>query len=137
MTAPSPRDREIALLPCPFCGGAASFEEIKRSPEVSNWTVGCDERNDDDEILCYGYQSLTTFATKKEAAAAWNKRDARALAAARTEGMEAAAKCAEQFGDRILHMWERPGGPPGNGYRALRGADVAAAIRALAQEPQP
>lgn len=91
MTAPSPRDREIALLPCPFCGGEASFEEIKRSPEVSNWTVGCDERNDDDEILCYGYQSLTTFATKKEAAAAWNKRDARALAAARAEGMEQAA----------------------------------------------
>ncbi len=32
-------------------------------------------------------------------------------------------------------MWDRPGGPPGNGSRPSKPADAAAAIRALAPSP--
>jgi hypothetical protein len=59
------------LLPCPFCGGPATLEEIKLG-DVSNWSVGCVEH--DGEPLCMGYQSLTQFARKCEAVAAWNRR---------------------------------------------------------------
>ena len=62
------------LLPCPFCGGEASLEQAEGSLGRMRWTVGCNERTDDGAILCYGYQSLTTFATKREAAEAWNRR---------------------------------------------------------------
>lgn len=48
------------------------------------------------------------------------------------EGIEDAAKIVETIPDKILHMWERPGGPPGNGYAPTTRADIAAAIRALA-----
>lgn len=35
------------------------------------FSVGCDSEF---EALCYGYQSLTEFNTRKEAIEAWNKR---------------------------------------------------------------
>ncbi len=60
---------KITLLPCPFCGGRATFEEVKHG-DVSNWTVGCEDADGE----CYGYQSLTSFARKAEAANAWNSR---------------------------------------------------------------
>lgn len=60
------------LLPCPWCGGPASIEETPASAtEGVRFSVGCD---DTDEAECMGYQSLTTFARRSEAAAAWNKR---------------------------------------------------------------
>lgn len=59
------------LKPCPFCGGEATFEEVKHG-DTSNWTVGCE----DEDGECYGYQSLTSFARKAEARAAWNRRAA-------------------------------------------------------------
>jgi hypothetical protein len=37
---------------------------------------------------------------------------------------------AEEMPSSVLAMWERPGGPPGNGYRPTSGKDIAAAIRA-------
>jgi hypothetical protein len=43
---------------------------------------------------------------------------------------EACAKVADSFGQALLAMWDRPGGPPGNGYTPLQGKHVAAAIRA-------
>lgn len=62
-----------ALLPCPFCGGKADFERVEGP--FDSWTVGCEERDADDfSIICFGYQSLTTFPTKKMAAEAWNRR---------------------------------------------------------------
>ena len=64
------------LLPCPFCGGEASFERVECSLGRMRWTVGCNETDEDDAVLCYGYQSLTTFATKRDAAEAWNRRTA-------------------------------------------------------------
>ena len=69
---------DITLLPCPFCGGEAKLEEVSEHGSV-RWSVGCNETDaDPDEsafaVLCYGYQSLTTFATQREAAAAWNRR---------------------------------------------------------------
>lgn len=57
------------LKPCPFCGGSASVEEIMLG-DVSNYSVGCAA----DEATCMGYQSLTQFARRCEAIAAWNRR---------------------------------------------------------------
>lgn len=61
------------LSPCPWCGSAAEIEHVGTKFGV-RWTVGCNERADDGSVLCYGYQSLTTFATKREAITAWNRR---------------------------------------------------------------
>jgi hypothetical protein len=52
-----------------------------------------------------------------------------ALLAAEKRGREEAAKIVEQMPDQMLHFWDRPGGPPGNGYRPTTRADIAAAIR--------
>lgn len=63
------------LKRCPFCGGAADIEEVPsgigRTDSVT-FTVGCTE--DDGGTMCMGYQSLTTFPTRREAIEAWNKR---------------------------------------------------------------
>ena len=63
------------ILPCPFCGGSASVEEFPSSATTNTKTavfsVGCD---DPEEASCMGYQSLTTFARRSDAIAAWNKR---------------------------------------------------------------
>lgn len=58
------------LRPCPFCGGDAAVEEIDRDGRAS-FSVGCTR---DDDGACMGYQSLTTFALRSEAIAAWNRR---------------------------------------------------------------
>lgn len=64
----------FSLLPCPFCGHRAILEEVEsKSVGISAWTVGCVEQ--DGEIECMGYQSLTTFSRKIEAVKAWNTRD--------------------------------------------------------------
>lgn len=54
-----------------------------------------------------------------------------ALIAAETERC---AKLMEAFPDQILQFWDRPGGPPGNGYRPTTNADRAAAIRRKAND---
>ncbi len=51
------------------------------------------------------------------------------------EGLEDAAIAIEMMPEEIL-FWDRPGGPPGNGYRPITRADMAATIRALG-EPLP
>lgn len=58
------------ILPCPFCGGVATVEEL---PGVvgASFSVGC---STDEDGKCMGYQSLTSFATRREAIEAWNKR---------------------------------------------------------------
>lgn len=72
--SPGPLD----LLPCPFCGGKADFEEVAAAPTVKSgsgsWSVGCHEDDDDKYGMCFGYHSFTQFATKREAAQAWNRR---------------------------------------------------------------
>jgi len=50
---------------------------------------------------------------------------------------EACARIADNFPPTILQVWERPGGPPGNGYRQTNGTDIAAAIRARAALATP
>jgi len=68
------------LLPCPFCGGPASTEHFEGALKGWRWSVGCsDHRIEADEggsveRVCYGFQSMTSFATKAEAIAAWNRR---------------------------------------------------------------
>lgn len=70
------------LLPCPYCGGEASFEN-----DNGQWSVGCDDKDGEGiEAVCMGYQSLTVFPRKSEAAAAWNRR---ALSAERDEAVRA------------------------------------------------
>lgn len=64
----------ITLLPCPFCGGPAVFEECAQgssvNPKSATWSVGCGNT----KIDCIAYQMLATFSRKTEAAEAWNKR---------------------------------------------------------------
>lgn len=69
------------ILPCPFCGHSASLEDIEDLRGV-RFSVGCDST---DEESCMGYQSLTTFNTRKQAIEAWNKR----APAARSEAKQA------------------------------------------------
>lgn len=55
-----------------------------------------------------------------------------ALPWAREQALREAAKRAAEFTEpRILAMWSRPGGPPGNGWVPLTGKHVADAILAL------
>ena len=60
------------LLACPFCGGEAAFEQIgsRVLAEGCAWSVGCENEQ------CLGFQSVTTYARKAEAASAWNTRAA-------------------------------------------------------------
>jgi hypothetical protein len=60
---------EQELAPCPFCGGPAELEEV----DGGGWSVGCEEKALSLHY-CMGYQSLTSFATKREAITAWNTR---------------------------------------------------------------
>lgn len=62
------------LKRCPFCGGEAQFEQVGSVAlqEGCAWSVGCE--ND----RCLGFQSVTTYARKVEAAEAWNARFAEA-----------------------------------------------------------
>lgn len=59
------------LLPCPFCGGEASFEEADYCGRTV-FSVGCVSVDGD----CIGYQMLATYSRRSEAAAAWNTRPA-------------------------------------------------------------
>lgn len=47
--------------------------------------------------------------------------------------LEEAARLMETYPDQVLRMWDRPGGPPGNGYGPATNADRAAAIRAFSR----
>ncbi len=62
---------EPTLLPCPFCGGPAVFEEVTptKYPRTT-WSVSCGNIKED----CIAGQILMTFSRKEEAADAWNKR---------------------------------------------------------------
>jgi Restriction alleviation protein Lar len=73
----------LKLLPCPFCGGEAVMEEVENAVGRTGsvcFSVGC---NSHDEESCMGYQSLTTFSRRSDAAKAWNTRAVPADAAAR------------------------------------------------------
>ena len=62
------------LLPCPFCGGPAQFEEMPQGSSTKvlscTWSVGCANS----EIDCIGYMLVAHYNRKSEAADAWNKR---------------------------------------------------------------
>ena len=72
------KQQQFPLLPCPFCGDAATLQEdANDSVGISSWTVGCNERGG--TIQCIGYLSTTTFARKVEAVNAWNMRDGKTV----------------------------------------------------------
>ncbi len=66
-TAPEQLTAPIALLPCPFCGGPADIELVESLGDTRK-VAGCNTE------FCQGYQSAHSFATYREAVAAWNKR---------------------------------------------------------------
>ena len=97
------------LLNCPFCGGAASFEEVHGAlPASSAWSVGCGD------IECIGFQSVARFPRKAEAAKSWNTRSALPQGSA-PEGMvlvpreptEAMLRAAWP----VYHPWSKPPAP--------------------------
>ena len=83
---------ELPLLPCPFCGGPAVMEEVEaKSIGESRWSVGCSEQR----VVfaeCMGYQSLTTFDRKIEAANAWNTRDGKLVPVIEQPALNPSAK---------------------------------------------
>jgi hypothetical protein len=60
----------LLVLPCPFCGSPASVEASSSGAEAV-FVVGCDS---DGEPECPVGQSLTTYARRGDAVAAWNRR---------------------------------------------------------------
>jgi len=59
---------EETLLPCPFCGSNdVQIEESELLGDVRK-SAGCNTEH------CQGYQSMLTFATRREAIKAWNTR---------------------------------------------------------------
>ena len=85
------------LLPCPFCGGAAQAEHFESKLGRWCWSIGCNDHTSEADdggepaAECYGFQSMTSFATKAEAIAAWNRRASHSLASA--SGGEDAELC--------------------------------------------
>jgi Lar family restriction alleviation protein len=61
-----------ALLPCPFCGEDAEYETTTDPKESCN----CVMCPDCDYSLMTGPVGIGWYGTKKEAAAAWNRRSA-------------------------------------------------------------
>ncbi len=69
----STKVKEELLKSCPFCGGKATVESVEGAGiSDGTWSVGCDDNGGEGE--CLGYQSMTTFARRSEAVAAWNRR---------------------------------------------------------------
>ena len=95
------------LLPCPFCGGVAQAEHFESKLGRWRWSIGCNDHTSkaDDggepAAECYGFQSMTSFATKAEAIAAWNRRAtaSEAQAAALRERVWVLEKALEPFAE--------------------------------------
>lgn len=67
----------IELLPCPFCGGEAELESDDGATGAQHFVECCSHE-------CIGFfRPYNTFATKSDAAKAWNTR---AALAAQREG---------------------------------------------------
>lgn len=85
--------KKIELLPCPFCGGAAQAEHFESKLGRWRWSIGCNDHKPEAEdggepvCECYGFQSMTSFATKAEAIVAWNRRAIPSLAGEAVEGL--------------------------------------------------
>lgn len=57
------------LLPCPFCGGPASIENVKgKAVDELRRSAGCDNEE------CHGYMSMQTYPRIADAVKAWNTR---------------------------------------------------------------
>jgi len=128
---------EEQLLPCPFCGAAASIEETRLLGDVRK-SAGCGTE------FCQGYQSTLTFATRREAIAAWNRRAPKPNAPATdTERLNWLAKT----GARVVNppnRWEvyltGRGFPTATGQTAREAIDAAMptstrVLRPLVNEP--
>lgn len=75
--APAQVSSKDQLLPCPFCGGEAEYEEVRGGfRDEIRWTVGCKllATADDEDDSCCGYQSIKTHTRKQEALTYWNRR---------------------------------------------------------------
>lgn len=63
------------LLPCPFCGGIATLEEVTsdHGPDDIRFSIGCND-GETTGFHCFGYQSLSTYPRRSDAVEAWNRR---------------------------------------------------------------
>ena len=93
--------------------------------QVANLTRNLTEARAEVLRLTHFRDGLAVTVTQLEA------QNERLRAALRAE-TERCAMIAAEMPPTILQMWDRPGGPPGNGYRPIAGPDIAAAIRASA-----
>lgn len=85
------------------------MEEIDRSVyDGVRFSVGC---TTEDEATCMGYQSLTTFARRSDAVAAWNTRAVNALPEA-IAALELATKHLAEMREFCTNYKKRPCGDP-------------------------
>lgn len=102
---------DTALLPCPFCGGAAALQPIQgNNPRPFAWDVihSCVGKGKDGFIRI-GPRDAEFRSTKEMAIAAWNTRAASQADTARAEGIAlglAMAKAAPTY-DRNFDTMER------------------------------
>ena len=88
-----PSDEEVALLPCPFCGGPALLTMFTNSDWYGHWGVTCLDENDTCAAAPWVVAGRDDAATdKKHATDMWNRRAALPPPAdlkARITGLEA------------------------------------------------
>jgi hypothetical protein len=121
---------------CPWCAGPADFENL----ENGRYSVGCN----DSEGECLGFQLMTTFATKREAQKAWNRRASNNPAA--VEGQGEAVTISRRLYDFLMGVGEIDGTGFGDlqkglagsfWWRALLEADARDQERSSALAPAP
>src|SRR6185369_17890646 len=90
----------LQLLPCPFCGGDALYEQDRSDgPRSLRWSAGCRVET------CMGYMG-PTFPRRKDAAEAWNKRAAHSKGDAWKEAALFFNNCENAY-DESMRLWRR------------------------------
>lgn len=119
---------ETKLEPCPWCRRPLYQRWYRANPHAECRTEGC-----------FGARCPVVNLDDSIMVAAWNTRAAPAVESARQQALEEAAKVADARREQWLQRWRASGDIEPKipyGAKARECADIAAAIRALASQPE-